>query len=199
MSPVRPVYFPSDDDFTRWLEANHARETEVLVGFWKKGTGKPSMTWTESVRAALCFGWIDGVRKSLGDEAYTIRFTPRKTGSIWSKINVAHVEELTRLGRMRPSGLRAFEARDPAKTGIYSFERAEDATLTDAEWALLRKSAKAAKYFDARPPSYTKAALHWIVSAKKPETRRARLEKLCACSREETTLPHLTWRPAKKG
>src|SRR3954447_19335409 len=124
-----PVFFESPREFYDWLESHHESETELLVGFHKKATGKPSMTWSESVDQALCFGWIDGVRRSLGDESYTIRFTPRKPGSTWSKVNVAKVEELERNGLMRPAGRRAFDARTEHNTGIYSFERDEPAEL----------------------------------------------------------------------
>lgn len=117
------TYFPSPSHFRAWLLANHESATELLVGFHKAGTGTPSMTWTESVREALCFGWIDGVRRRVDDARYTIRFTPRKKGSIWSAVNVKHVEELIAAGLMQPAGLRAFEARTSARSGVYSFEQ----------------------------------------------------------------------------
>src|SRR3954471_14082314 len=144
---ANPVFFASSAEFRAWLEKHHESETELLVGFHKKATGKPSMTWSESVDQALCFGWIDGVRRSLGDESYTIRFTPRKPGSTWSKVNVAKVEELERNGLMRPAGRRAFDARTEDNTGVYSFERDQPVELprdgfTDVAW----------EFFQAQPP-----------------------------------------------
>ena len=127
---MKPKFFPTPSRFRAWLVANHETETELLVGFHKRGSGKPSITWPESVDEALCFGWIDGVRRSLGETSYTIRFTPRRPTSIWSAINVARVGELTKLGRMREAGRRAFAARRPDRTGIYAFERREPAKLS---------------------------------------------------------------------
>ena len=182
-----PVFFASPDEFRAWLEQNHESETEVLVGFHKKATGKPSMTWSESVDQALCFGWIDGVRRSLGDESYTIRFTPRKARSTWSKINVAKVEELERKGLMRPAGRRAFEARSEDNTGIYSFERDEPAELPRE-----RFTATAWKFFDAQPAGYRRTAAHWVTSAKREETRERRLAELIEDSEAGRRLRHLT-------
>src|SRR5687767_7694707 len=141
---MKATFFATPADFRRWLEKNHDTQRELLVGFYKKGTGKPSITWPESVDEALCFGWIDGVRRSYGADAYTIRFTPRKPTSIWSAINVAKVAELTKLGKMREAGLRAFAARTAAKTGVYSFERSQAAKLTPKQEKLLRANRKAA-------------------------------------------------------
>ena len=191
---MKPTFFATPEEFRAWLERHHEQETELLVGFYKKGTGKPSITWPASVDEALCFGWIDGVRRSLGDEAYTIRFTPRKPTSNWSAINVGRVAELTKLGRMRPAGLRAFAARRPEKTGVYSFERREQAKLSPAEARALRANRKAAAFFEARPPWYQRAVLHWIVSAKRPETRARRLAQLISDSAAGRTVPPLTRR-----
>jgi len=140
---MKPRFFPTPADFRAWLESNHGTEPELLVGFHKKGSGKPSITWPESVDEALCFGWIDGVRHSLGETAYTIRFTPRRPTSIWSAINVARVGELTKLGRMREAGLRAFAARTAERTGVYGFERREKARLSKAQEKRLRGHRKA--------------------------------------------------------
>jgi uncharacterized protein YdeI (YjbR/CyaY-like superfamily) len=129
-SPRKPTFFVGPAEFRVWLEVHHATKKELWVGFYKRGTAKPSITWPESVDEALCFGWIDGVRQSLGDDAYTIRFTPRKPTSIWSAINVDKVAELTKNGKMREAGLRAFAARTAERTGVYSFERSEVAKLT---------------------------------------------------------------------
>ena len=179
---MKPRFFATPADFRTWLEAHHETEKELVVGFHKKGTGKPSLTWPESVDEALCFGWIDGVRHSLDGSAYTIRFTPRRPRSIWSAVNVARVSELTKLDRMRPAGLRAFAARTPERTGIYSFERNEAAKLTKAQEKTLRANRKAAAFFDAQPPGYRKTVTHWIVSAKQEETRERRLRQLIADS-----------------
>jgi uncharacterized protein YdeI (YjbR/CyaY-like superfamily) len=195
--PMKPKFFATPARFRAWLEAHHETETELLVGFHKKGTGKPSITWNEAVDEALCFGWIDGVRHSLGADAYTIRFTPRKRTSIWSAINVARVSELTRLGRMVPAGLRAFAARTPERTGVYSFERNAASKLTPAEEEKLRAQDEAAAFFDAQPPWYRRAAIHWVISAKREETRERRLDQLIAHSTARRTIPPLT-RPAKK-
>jgi uncharacterized protein YdeI (YjbR/CyaY-like superfamily) len=195
---MKPTFFPTPATFRAWLEAHHESHAELLVGFYKRGSGRPSITWPESVDEALCFGWIDGVRKSLGAEAYTIRFTPRKATSIWSAINVAKVRELTRAGKMKPAGLRAFEARTPEKTGVYSFERASAAELTPTEDARFRKNKKAATFFEAQAPSYRRAALHWIVSAKRDETRLRRLLQLIEVSGVGERLVALTPPAARK-
>jgi uncharacterized protein YdeI (YjbR/CyaY-like superfamily) len=179
---MRPRFFVTPADFRAWLEANHGTEKELLVGFHKKGTGKPSITWPESVDEALCFGWIDGVRRSLNESAYTIRFTPRKPTSIWSAVNVARIAELTKLGRMQPAGIRAFAARTPERTGVYSFERKEAARLTQVQEKTLRANRKAAAFFDAQPPGYRKTAIHWVISAKQAETRERRFRQLIADS-----------------
>jgi uncharacterized protein YdeI (YjbR/CyaY-like superfamily) len=140
---MEPRFFATPDDFRGWLKEHHATATELLVGFHKKRTGRASMTWTESVREALCFGWIDGIRRSLGDESYTIRFTPRRPGSVWSSINVRHVEELIREGRMTRAGLAAYEARKPERTGIYAFEQRHSARLAREDEERFRADATA--------------------------------------------------------
>jgi uncharacterized protein YdeI (YjbR/CyaY-like superfamily) len=189
------IYFPSPAAFREWLAEHHNSANELVVGFHKKDTGTPSMTWTESVREALCFGWIDGVRRRVDETRYTIRFTPRKRGSNWSAVNVKHVEELIAAGLMQPAGLRAFEARKDAKTGVYSFEQA--AVELPAEFiAVFRQQKKAWTWFEASAPSYHKAATWWVVSAKREETREKRLALLIECSANGERLPHL--RPAKR-
>jgi uncharacterized protein YdeI (YjbR/CyaY-like superfamily) len=175
-----PVFFTTPADWRAWLEEHHAGEREVLVGFWKKGSGRPSITWPESVDEALCFGWIDGVRRRIDDESYSIRFTPRKARSIWSAVNIARVAELTEQGRMQPAGLAAFARRSDDRSGIYSYERDEAAVLPEAYERRLRENAAAAEFFDRQPPSYRKVALHWVGSAKKEETRLRRLDQLVA-------------------
>jgi uncharacterized protein YdeI (YjbR/CyaY-like superfamily) len=175
-----PTFFATAADFRRWLEANHATAPELLVGFWKKGSGRPSIDWPEARDEALCVGWIDGIRKSLGDESYTIRFTPRRKGSIWSNVNLARYEALTGEGRMRPAGVRAYE-ENKGRQGVYSYENAM-AELSGAETAAFKRNTAAWTDWEERPLSYRRAVLHWIASAKKPETRARRLATLIADS-----------------
>ncbi|MCA1581427.1 MAG: YdeI/OmpD-associated family protein [Acidobacteria bacterium] len=179
---MKPKFFATPAAFRAWLEAHHETRKELLVGFHKKGSGKPSITWPESVDEALCFGWIDGVRHRLDETAYTIRFTPRRPRSNWSAVNVARVAELTSQDRMRPAGNRAFAARTPERTGIYAFERNEAAKLTPAQEKTLRANRKAAAFFDAQPPGYRKLVTHWVISARQEETRERRLRQLIADS-----------------
>ena len=188
----KPTFFAEPARFRAWLERHHATEKDFLVGIYKRSSGKPSITWPESVDEALCFGWIDGVRQSLGDEAYTIRFTPRQATSIWSVINVGKVAALTKEGKMRPAGLRAFAARTAAKTGVYSFERNQAAKLTPSQEKALRANRQAAAFFDAQPPWYQRTSIHWVISAKREETRERRLAQLIAHSAGKSTIPSLT-------
>jgi uncharacterized protein YdeI (YjbR/CyaY-like superfamily) len=188
----KPRFFATAEDFRAWLEQHHASTTEVVVGFHKKQTGRPSMTWTESVRAALCFGWIDGIRRSLGDDSYTIRFTPRNPGSNWSSLNVLHVEELIREGRMAPAGLAAFEARRPERTGVYAFEQRHSARLEPAQEKQFRANSAAWEFFQQQPPSYRHTAVYWVVSAKREETRSRRLAQLIEDSAAGRRLAQLT-------
>jgi uncharacterized protein YdeI (YjbR/CyaY-like superfamily) len=185
-------FFAIAGDFRAWLEKHHASATELVVGFHKKHTGRASMTWTESVREALCYGWIDGIRRSLGDDSYTIRFTPRKPGSNWSSRNVRHVEELIREGRMAPAGLAAFEARRPDRTGVYSFEQRHTARLEPAQEKQFRANSGAWKFFESQPPSYRRTAVYWVVSAKREETRSRRLAMLIEDSAAGRRLAQLT-------
>jgi uncharacterized protein YdeI (YjbR/CyaY-like superfamily) len=186
---VRPRFFTTPADFGRWLEANHEKAAELCVGFYKKGT-KPSITWPESVREALRFGWIDGIRKSVDETSYTIRFSPRKRSSVWSAVNIRMAKELVEEGRMRPAGLRAFEARKENRSGIYSYENRPQ-TLPEAYAKELRKNPAAWKAFQAQPPGYRRTLTWWVVSAKKEETRLSRLEQLieiCAKGRPHPLL-----------
>ena len=188
---MRPTFFRTPLEFHTWLDAYHADATELSVGFWKKDSGRPSITWPESVDEALCVGWIDGIRNSIDGERYQIRFTPRKPGSIWSSVNIKRAKALIENGRMRPAGLRAFQARLENKSGIYSYEQRR-AKLEEPYAGLLQKHKGAARFFDAQPPSYRKAASWWIVSAKKGETRLKRLERLVECSAKGQRLPEMT-------
>jgi uncharacterized protein YdeI (YjbR/CyaY-like superfamily) len=175
-----PTFFPTEADFRAWLAANHETAPELLVGFRKKAGGKPSIDWPQARDQALCFGWIDGIRKSLGEESYTIRFTPRRKGSIWSDVNVARYAALTAAGQMTQAGVRAFED-ETARRGVYAYENAQ-AELTAAETARFRADKAAWADWDKRPPGYRKVALHWVTSAKRPETRARRLATLIADS-----------------
>jgi uncharacterized protein YdeI (YjbR/CyaY-like superfamily) len=188
---VKPLFFATADAFGAWLQEHHETATELLVGFHKKATGRPCMTWAESVEQALRFGWIDGVRRSLGEESYTIRFTPRKATSNWSAVNVAKVEELKAGGLMAPAGLRAYEARRPERTGIYSHERNEAAVLPPEFERRLRENEAAWEWFGGRAPGYRRTATHWVVSAKRQDTRERRLQQLIECSAEGRNVPPL--------
>lgn len=170
-------FFPSPSEFREWLEEHHETAEELQVGYRKKGSGLPSMTWPESVAEALCFGWIDGIRKRVDELSYTIRFTPRRPGSIWSAVNIKLAQELIEQGRMRPEGLRAFQARKENKSGIYAYEQ-RSGTLDKPYEDKLKRNKAAWDFFQAQPPSYRKVAVWWVVSAKKEETRLKRLEKL---------------------
>ena len=191
---VEPTFFPTPADFRAWLEEHHDQGQELWVGYYKKATGKPSITWPESVDEALCFGWIDGLRKRIDEESYMIRFTPRKANSTWSKVNIQRVAELSAEGRMRPSGLKVFEERKEAKSGIYAYEQREAAQLEAAQEAQFQANETAWAFFQAQTPSYRKAAIWWIVSAKKEETRQKRLATLIEDSAQGRTIRPLTRR-----
>jgi len=178
---VQPTFFTTPGEFREWLEANHEGATMLWVGFHRRATGRPSLTWPESVDQALCYGWIDGLRKGLDAASYAIRFSPRKPGSYWSAVNTKRAHELVALGLMRPAGLAAFAARDEARTRQYSFER-EAAALDQEQEQHFRAQPAAWEFFQAQPPSYRKPALLWVVSARREETRRKRLEALIADS-----------------
>jgi len=174
-------FFRTPADFSSWLEQNHATVTELWVRLYKRNSGKPSITWPESVDEALCFGWIDGIRKHVDEISYQIRFTPRRQASVWSAANIKRAKELVKERRMRASGLEAFEARIKNKSGIYSYEQRK--TELEHPYAKLLKKNKAAwKFFQTQPPSYRKMIGWWVVSAKKEETRMARLARLTSAS-----------------
>lgn len=177
-----PTFFATPEAFRRWLDEHHATERELLVGFYKTGSGRPSRTWPESVDEALCHGWIDGVRRRIDEESYSIRFTPRKAGSMWSLRNVGRVEALRAEGRMKPAGLAAYAARREDKTGVYSFEKSLAELFPEHE-ARLRADARAWSGWNALPPSYRRTVAHWLASAKKDETRERRFGELVEASR----------------
>jgi len=175
-----PVFFATGSQFRTWLAEHHDTATELLVGFWKAGSGKSSMTWPDSVDAALSFGWIDAVRRRRDGESYTIRFTRRRPGSNWSAVNVAKAEALIASGLMTPAGLAAFAARRADRTGVYSHEQGVDAvlTLTADEQARLQGAPGAWEHFSAQPGTYRRAVVHWLHSARRAETRTRRLDQL---------------------
>jgi uncharacterized protein YdeI (YjbR/CyaY-like superfamily) len=186
-----PTFFERPEELRAWLDEHHEHRRELWVGFRKKASGRPSVTWREAVDEALSFGWIDGLRKSLGDESYMIRFTPRKARSVWSAVNMRRAQELIDAGRMRPAGQQAFEARQENRSGIYSYEQRR-AELDEPYAAQLRANAAAWEFFRSRPPSYRKAAVWWVVSAKKEETRLRRLATLIEDSAHGRTIGLLT-------
>jgi len=177
-----PTFFQTPFDFRTWLHQHASHERELVVGFYKKDSCRPSITWPESVDEALCVGWIDGVRKGIDDISYQIRFTPRKAQSIWSAVNIQRVATLTAEGRMTPAGLAAFEKRSEAKSRTYAYEQAAEPVLSDEDAQRFRTHQAAWQYFSAQPPGYRKRLVWWIVSAKQPATRDKRLAQLIEAS-----------------
>ncbi len=182
-----PVFFPTEAEFRCWLASNHETAPELLVGFWKKGSGKPSIDWPQARDQALCYGWIDGVRKSLGEDAYTIRFTPRRKRSIWSNVNLERFEALKADGQMTAAGERAL-AESTGPKGVYAYEKPLTALSKDDEGQFRANSAAWADW-EKRPPSYRKVVQHWVTSAKRPETRAKRLATLIECSAAGEKIP----------
>jgi uncharacterized protein YdeI (YjbR/CyaY-like superfamily) len=190
---MKPTFFRTPAELRKWLAEHHSTTGELLVGYHKKDSGKPSITWSESVDEALCFGWIDGVRKRIDEGRYTIRFTPRRSGSIWSSVNIRRAQALIEQGQMLPSGLKAFDARRENKSRIYSYEQ----SCVDLEapyMQLLKKNRAAWNFFQEQPVSYRRAVVFWIASAKKEETRIRRLDKLTTYSAQGQRLPEFTSR-----
>ena len=175
-----PIFFPTPAAFRSWLKKNHASSREQWIGFYRKGSGQPSITWPESVDEALCVGWIDGLRKTIDAESYKIRFTPRKKTSNWSAVNIGRVKELTKQGRMQPAGLAAFAQRTEAKSGIYAYENRKKAAFDKADEKRFRARPKAWEFFERQPAWYRQNLVWYLATAKKEETRERRLEKLIA-------------------
>jgi uncharacterized protein YdeI (YjbR/CyaY-like superfamily) len=193
----KPEFFATADEWRQWLDAHHSDRQGLWVGFYKKGTGLPSVSYPEAVDQALCFGWIDGVRRAVDAVIYCNRFTPRRPNSHWSDVNIRRVGELTAQGLMQPAGLAAFAARQADRSGLYSFEQRDQARLEPAHEAQLRANAPAWEFFQAKPPWYRKTATWWIVSARQEATRLRRLATLIDCSAQGRTIPPLT-RPSRR-
>jgi uncharacterized protein YdeI (YjbR/CyaY-like superfamily) len=194
---MKPKFFPSPADWHAWLEDHHEKHEELWVGFHKVGSGKLSITWPQAVDGALCFGWIDGVRKSLDETSYVIRFTPRRSRSIWSAVNIKRMAELAALGLTRPAGTRAFERRTGDRSEIYAYEQRKGAKLSGAHERQFRARKRAWKFFQAQPPWYRRTASWWVISAKKEETRLKRLAQLIDDCEHGRTLAQLK-RPASR-
>lgn len=188
MPPSMPRFFKTAGDFRSWLAKHAGTERELVVGFYKVGTGRPSMTWPESVDEALCHGWIDGVRARIDEASYKIRFTPRKPGSTWSAINIEKAKALEAQGRMTEAGREAFSRRREEKSGIYSYEQRASAQLSREDEAAFRRNGKAWMHFESQPPGYKRLMIYHVVSAKRPETRRSRLQKLIEASEKGVRL-----------
>ncbi len=187
------TFFPTPDDFRKWLKTNHAIETELWVGYYKKATGKPSITWPESVDQALCFGWIDGIRKRIDEEAYQVRFTPRKPTSHWSHVNIKRIEELKKDGLVMEAGLTAYSKMKPENTGKASFEQ-KNVKLSSNHEKKLKANKKAWAFFSEKlSPSYRKQSIWWVMSAKREETRERRFKTLIECSAQGEKIPPLKW------
>jgi uncharacterized protein YdeI (YjbR/CyaY-like superfamily) len=184
---MEPTFFATPADFRAWLERHHESHSELIVGFHKRGSGRPSITWPEAVDQALCFGWIDA--------SYSIRFTPRKARSTWSAVNIKRMKELVDEGLVAPAGMAAFERRADDRSAIYSYEQRKAAELEPDQERRLRADERAFAFFEAQPPSYRRAAIHWVTTAKKPETRERRLAQLIECSAAGEPVPPLRPRP----
>jgi uncharacterized protein YdeI (YjbR/CyaY-like superfamily) len=186
------IFFGAATEWREWLAEHHDSATECLVGFMKDGSGEPSMKWSESVDEAICFGWIDGVRRGIDGRSYSIRFTPRKPSSIWSAINVEKVKRLEAAGLMTDAGRAAFEARSAAKTAVYSYERAAAPELTEDETRRFQQDADAWEFFGRQAAWYRRTSVHWVTSAKRDETRARRLAQLIDDSGAGRRLGHLS-------
>lgn len=194
---MNPTFFKTPQKFRAWFDCNHEKKTELWVGFYKKASGKASITWPESVDQALCFGWIDGIRKSLDEESYVIRFTPRRPRSNWSAVNIKRIQELIELGLVHDNGLAAFERRTEKTSVQYAYEQGKIELNKDYE-KQIKSNRKAWKYFQEMAPSYRKPSIWWVMSAKREETRLRRLGILIECCEKGERIPNLTNRPRTK-
>jgi uncharacterized protein YdeI (YjbR/CyaY-like superfamily) len=194
-----PIFFATPDEWRAWLAEHHAGVSELWVGFHKKASGRPSITWPQAVDQALCFGWIDGVRKSVDDGRYVIRFTPRRRNSIWSSVNVARVKQLTEAGLMQPAGVVAYQVGARAKSGVYSYEQRKGAKLPEPLERQFRRHRKAWRFFQDQPPGYQRTAAWWVISAKKEETRLRRLATLIEDSAHQRAIKPLVRNSSFRG
>ena len=195
---MEPTFFATPSEFRAWLEEHHDSASELWVGFHKKASGLPSITWPEAVDQALCFGWIDGIRKSVDGSSYMNRFTPRKRKSNWSAVNIKRAEELIASRSMRPAGLAAFEARPDDEAARYSYEQRHSARLEAGQEKRFRAKRKAWEFFQAQTPSYRQTAIWWVVSAKREATRERRLATLIEDSSHGRKIGPLTPSPRKR-
>lgn len=195
---INPRFFATPSEFREWLQQNHSKHEHLLVGFYKRDSGHPSITWPEAVDQALCFGWIDGVRRSLDAISYTIRFTPRNPRSTWSAVNIRKVKELIKKNEMSPAGLKAFDNRSDEKSAIYSYEQRKSAQLPAAAQKKFMANKRAWSFFQKQPPWYRRTASFWVISAKREETREKRLATLIDCSQDQRPIAPLTRPTGKK-
>jgi uncharacterized protein YdeI (YjbR/CyaY-like superfamily) len=191
------TFFPTQSDLRKWFTRNHKQSDEIWVGYYKKDTGEKSITWQESVDEALCFGWIDGIRKSINEESYKIRFTPRRKGSNWSAVNIKRIKELIKLGLVKPAGLKVFKNRDAKKDEQYSFEQ-QKVELPKTFEKKIKANSKAWEYFIKLPPYAKRLSTWWVISAKREETKLKRLDILIQCSEEGRKIPPLIIRKKDK-
>ncbi|HEU4864684.1 MAG TPA: YdeI/OmpD-associated family protein [Actinomycetota bacterium] len=188
---MKPVFFADREAFRAWLDEHHGTASELWMGLYKRGSGRPSISWPEAVDEALCFGWIDSVRQRIDDDSYMNRFTPRKPNSNWSAVNLRRVEELTKQRRMRAAGLKAFRERREDKTATYSYEQRHQAKLDPAQHRRFRSKKRAWEWFQTQPKGYRTTAVYWVMSAKRPETRERRLTTLIEDSAQGRRVPPL--------
>lgn len=187
---MKPIFFKNQSELRKWLEKNHLSEQELILGLYKKGTGKENVTWSQAVDEALCFGWIDGISRRIDEERWQIRLTPRKPNSIWSNVNINKIKVLTENGLMYPKGIEAFSERKEENSGIYAFETEEKQLTTEFE-KQFKANTKAWDFFQSQPPGYKKTALHYVMTAKQEATRQKRIENLIADSEAGLRLKQL--------
>ena len=197
LTEVKPIFFTTPEAFRKWLNKHHQDLTELWVGYYKKGSGIPSITWPESVDQALCFGWIDGIRKSIDEQSYKVRFTPRKPNSHWSDVNIKKIKELKKLGLLEPSGLTAYNKRTQKRSRNASYEQ-QQVKLSNEYQKQFKLNPQAWEYFNQKAKSYQRTAIWWVVSAKKKETQLNRLKTLIESSQNQDIIPPLKW-TKKKG
>lgn len=190
--PTNIKFFKTPEAFRMWLEKNHSKKDELWLGYYKKSSGKKSITYKQALDEVLCFGWIDGISKGIDDEKYCQRYTPRRPRSIWSIVNIKKIEELTKKGLMHESGLNAFNTRDVKRTGLYSAEQKE-IKMPAAYLKKIKANKRAWEYFSNMPPGYQKTATWWVISAKQEVTRLRRLDAMIADSVARRKIGPMKW------